>query len=380
MLLFTILLSFIERSKVRVVIILLSIFSSLLQFYYFQYFGNYIQPIAFLQFFTHTGEVVESFLPLIIEMIIPTLIILAIFPAFYLFDQYMDKRKFSFRYGGKILLLGFALHLAISYTYLNPKKGEKITHRDSRQVYPKETEHSFSNFVRSFNTLWAGIIPKKILGKFPEFEISDKPMLETINPKMNIVFILGESLRCDRLSLLGYNKQTTPNLDLLKSKDAISVKSIYSGGVMTKTSTNVLFNRLKYPGMMAQTMQGNNNIFKLAKGNGFNTYFVSNQTKKQLVVLDLLFSKHDVTHYYNRESLVKSIANKTGFDIGLLEMLKKIDFSENNLIVLQQRGSHTPYKSEYPTEFNLFTSTYNNSVYYTDFVLSKIINYILLTT
>lgn len=63
-----------------------------------------------------------------------------------------------------------------------------------------------------------------------------------------------------------------------------------------------------------------------------------------------------------------------------------IDFSKPNFIVLHQRGSHTPFKIDYPKEFEVFTKEntedktilqntleYQNSILYSDYIFSKII-------
>lgn len=259
-----------------------------------------------------------------------------------------------------------------AYLLLQPVDG-KINNRKANLFYPRPKEHSYSNFVRSSNNFLGGILPKKIMGKFPQFEILPSPILNGIEPDANVVLIIGESLRNDKLSLLGYDKPTTPILDSCKS--ILFSSSIFSGGLMTVTSTSVLLNRLKYPGMMNQTIQGTNNLFRNAKKNNFQTYYISNQTKSSVRYMNNIASRKNIDLYCTKDDMNKYSGNLTSYDEDLISILKEIDLNKNNFIVLNQRGSHSPYDKQYPDNFDVFQNSYDNTVLYTDFVLSKVIEY-----
>lgn len=371
---FSIFLSFISRFFTRMIIVSLVVLCSFFQFCNFQYFGNYIQPVSFLQIFTNTGEVFESLYPIVSEMIVPLLISFLGWFSLLILNKKMTGKIWKVKFGLLILVLGLFAHLFYSYNHLQPIDG-RIDHKTIRKIYPKAGEHSFSNYIRSLNIFLVGIAPQKILGVFPDFAILPAPVLTEKKLNRNIVLVIGESLRSDRLSLYGYDNKTTPHLDLLKNKTSFYSKPIFSGGVMTKTSLNVIFNRLKYPGMQ-QTIDGKNNLFKSAKNNKFVTHFISNQSKSQLRVIDLLMSHNDIDFYYNKEDISNNLDKPTGYDEDLLSMLKKIDLSKNNFIVLHQRGSHSPYKNQYPKYFDKLQSEYENTILYTDFVLNNTIKYL----
>ena len=201
------------------------------------------------------------------------------------------------------------------------------------------------------------------------------PVLKNEKPDINIVFIIGESLRDDRLSLLGYDKKTTPRLDSIKEQNLIYSKSIISGGLMTNTALNALLNRMKYPGMN-QTIEGSNNIISNAKRNHFSTFFISNQEQRSLNYLYNIAPVDKIDEFYCKEDINKSLETSTSFDQDLVSMMHIINFNENNFVILNQRGSHSPFKKQYPAEFAKFESSYDNTVFYTDYVLGEIINYI----
>lgn len=69
----------------------------------------------------------------------------------------------------------------------------------------------------------------------------------------------------------------------------------------------------------------------------------------------------------------------------LVNMIDTIDFNKSNFVALQQRASHTPFNECFPPEFEKFnqenspegllqnTIDYHNSIHYTDYILSQII-------
>ena len=71
------------------------------------------------------------------------------------------------------------------------------------------------------------------------------------------------------------------------------------------------------------------------------------------------------------------------YDGSLLKYLKDIDNTKNNFIVLHFMGSHDNYQNRYPVEFAKWGNpeinepilNYDNSLYYSDYVLSEIYKY-----
>ncbi len=83
-------LAFVQRFRVKLIILFTIMSLSLIHLFYFQYFGNYIQPVAFMQFFQNTGEVFESFLPELKYMIVPSVIIIIVFILQVLSKPYVN--------------------------------------------------------------------------------------------------------------------------------------------------------------------------------------------------------------------------------------------------------------------------------------------------
>ena len=158
---------------------------------------------------------------------------------------------------------------------------------------------------------------------------------------------------------------------MLAKIDDLYASTIISAGTMTKTSVSALVNRMEFPGVTSQISEQTNCLFKLASDNGFQTHLLSAQNKNQMKLLDSLVCKKYIDNYQVRNAFDKGVSP---YDIALLDQIKAIDFTENNFIVLHQRGSHTPYEKQSPPEYKIFESNYDNTVYYTDFVLSSFID------
>ena len=347
----------------------------ILEYFYFQYFGTYIQPIAFYQAFAETEEVIVSFIDEFPTMIIPSFITLALFITIW--SMLLLKKINSYRntiLGILIILALFFINIYYTYNNLHSKSG-KLWHVQARRLLPLPYHHSSINFMRSLNYFIVGILPKKILSSsIQKFPVLPPPKLAETNLNRNVIFIIGETLRAKELGILGYDKETTPNLSKL---GGLYYNTIYSAGIMTKTSVPALLNRVKYPGATDQISSQQNNLFLLAKRGGFTTHFYSRQTNQELSILQNYIGKKHIDSYASRETLKKSITNLSSYDIALKQAIETINFNQgNHLIVLHQRGSHSPYHKQYPKDFNKFKTSYDNTVLYTDYVLSEIITYI----
>ncbi len=93
------------------------------------------------------------------------------------------------------------------------------------------------------------------------------------NNSSNVLIIgLGESLRSDHLGIYGYKRSTTPLLSAMKNNLFI-YKNAYSGGTNTWTSVPSMFTKFQNEPQLSKS------IISLANDAGYQTYWISNQTK-----------------------------------------------------------------------------------------------------
>ena len=373
--LFFIILSLISKSSIRIIVISIVVTITMFQFFYFQYFGDILPPISFIQFFQNTGEVFESFAPVLVQMILPFLILLFLFIALFYINKKFQGKLFSFKFSSYILPAGLLLHMIIIFSVINNSKGI-LNNAQSRLIYPRPNRIAFENYIRTLNYFIVGILPKKLNGSYDKLNSLPKPDKFIDKPKRNIVLVIGESLRGDRLSLLGYDQKTTPKLDSLAETNQISFGTVFPGGTMTNTSFAVLMNRIISPEYNAQITDKKNNLFRLAKANGFSTHFISRNTFSQLETVYGLLSVKNIDTFCSRSNFPDYLNDPLGYDEDLIPLLKNIDLSQSNFIVLQQRGSHSPCFKQYPETFDIFEDEYNNTVLYTDALLAEIIDHL----
>ena len=368
-------LSLIRSLKFRNTLVILIMAFSAVHLFHIQYFGNLIQPVAFMQFFQNTGEVFESFLPELPSMIAPLVLSVMTAWALVYVNRKFQDRTFTFKFSPVVFFGALIVHAMIIAYHLNFGP-EKLEEKTARFIYPRPNRHSFENFMRSVNCFLTGIAPKLLSDQAEQFPDLSPPLQVIPNPDRNIVLVIGESLRADRMSLFGYDKETTPLLDSIAIIEPFTHNVVLAGGTMTRTAFAVLLNRLKYPGSNGQLTGYTNNLFRLAKENGFATHFISRQTKSHLEIVDNLLGRQFLDNYYNYDDILSSLENASGFDSDLFPVLKDIDLNRNNLIILQQRGSHTPFSRQFPRNFKILAGDYDNTVLYTDYIFSEIYDYL----
>lgn len=201
---------------------------------------------------------------------------------------------------------------------------------------------------------------------------------------LTVVLVLGEALRADHLGMNGYSRPTTPRLE----KDGvISLKNVYSEWTHTNQSVPYILTRADSAHKeLAYSEQSFISIFKQC---GFKTYWLGNQEP----------GKTYINFIYDCDSTIINKPLQTVYSYN-----KKLDeelipyFDELNkinvplkLFILHTIGSHWYYSSHYPQRFEYFTpvlkgktisnsdkekiiNAYDNTVLYTDFVMSEFIN------
>ncbi|MBN1970340.1 MAG: phosphoethanolamine transferase [Candidatus Delongbacteria bacterium] len=365
--------SFIKRLSLRNIALGWACLGSLVQLIHYQYFGNHIQSTEFLLLSSNVSEIAESLGSELNKMILPVFTSTISFLLILFISKKFEGKGLTFKNSSLIFPIAMIIHILVGFSYIYFANG-KLRNWQTRELYPRSGEHSLHTFMKSTNFLFSGIIPKRFFGNHNDYLELSTPKIVENNPKRNVILVFGESLRWDRLSLYGYSEKTTPFLDSLNTDSLVTYRKIFSGGTMTKVSFATLLNRLKYPDTN-QLVDGENNLFKLAKDNGFNTSFISGQSKNEVETLIDLFRFENVDLYENRTTLKNNYNLSGSYDMDIVKYIENCKFNDNdNFILIQQRGSHSPY-NYYSDDFNIFENPYDNTVSYTDSFLKRIYNY-----
>ena len=194
------------------------------------------------------------------------------------------------------------------------------------------------------------------------------------------VYIIGEASRAMNWQLYGYGRETNP---LLSQEEGLVVFR----DVLTQSNTT----HKSVPLILSSVATDEHDELYRRKGlpalfneAGFDPWFISNQSRQGAMIDHLA---HDAKHLI----YIRSPRHDTQL---LDEMRKAIEKSTSRKLffILHCYGSHFSYHQRYPREFAYFqpdndvaiakqhrpmlVNAYDNSVRYTDYVLSKIIDYL----
>ena len=366
--------SIVPEKVIRLSLLFVLILFSSFQYIHFEYFGRNIQGIEFYLFFTEIGETFETLGSMLFLIKTPLIIMIISTLLIYLIDKSFKEKLYFFKYA-KLLFLTMLIGVNLYIYIIINVQHKRLSHFHTKWICPMIDRHSSRNFFVSLNYFMFGIMPQKLCAATSDYPPLKKPIILHSDMNRTIILFIGESLRYDKLNI-EQNNNLTPNLKSMKNKHSIFLKKIYAGGTATKVSVATLINRLKYPKSFLQITEENNCLFKLAKENHLHTYFISRQENSQLeMIRDTICPKY-IDNFIYQEKFVNYIT-PIGYDEDLQKVFQKLNILKaNNFIVLQHRGSHSPYTKQYPKAFNKYPNSYDNTVLYTDYTLSKFIQYI----
>lgn len=251
----------------------------------------------------------------------------------------------------------------------------------SNQEFGLTSNPAYSRIKHNFYTV------SHLLGRFLPYEIfnlSDVEEYRLEMPKVikqpevkNIILIMGESLTATHVNAFGYPRETMPFLTALSKQDhRVMFKQTYSAGLMTAISVPAFFNAIPRPNGLTQIIKGDTNFFRLAKEQGFNTYFYTSQPEREMMIMSIM-GKSWMDHQITPTQL--GIEPYKGMnDHRLFPLFQNINLDEgSNFIVLHQRGSHGVYAEYLSPEEKQFKGNttlddYDSTIYNTDQLIEKV--------
>ena len=227
----------------------------------------------------------------------------------------------------------------------------------------------------------------------------------------NVVFIIGESLQRNFMSLYGYYLPTTPNLQALEqSGNLIAFSDVVSPGAKTNDVLKYVLNFGNYESEKQRPWSANLDIVNLARLANYETFWISNQERygQWAVASGASAQMTDHSDFTNQipvykyaysldEVMLPSIKNfKSGAKRSPLARKNESSAAEINgtqkkdkFFILHLMGSHPSYEFRYPKSFAKFSAAdisrepldegqkkelahYLNTVAYNDFIVSEI--------
>ncbi len=210
--------------------------------------------------------------------------------------------------------------------------------------------------------------------------------LEGDKPR-TLVLVIGESTNRQRMSLYGYPRQTTPELDTLRDQldifDNVVTPRPYTIEALQQVLT---FADQQSPEAYLTTPS----LLNMMKQAGYKTFWITNQqTLTERNTMLTTFSKQADEQVYLNQNRNQ---NARQYDGDVLAPFAKAlaDSAPRKLIVVHLLGTHMSYRFRYPQEFERFTTaegappsvtrhqlptynSYDNAVLYNDFVVGSLI-------
>ena len=205
-----------------------------------------------------------------------------------------------------------------------------------------------------------------------------------------VILVIGESTTRASMSLYGYARATTPQLDAMRSKllvfnDVISPAASTVESMMTMLTPADLDN--------PDAWMAKPNLLMLAEAAGYKTFWVSNQTRNDGWI-GMLAGEADESDFIN----FGLGRGENNFDGNLFQPFSHAlaDAAPKKLIVVHLLGAHPSYDMRYPSRFSYFDKQhdivsaqmtsqgrsswirsqrdeYDNAIRYGDYVLGSLI-------
>lgn len=207
---------------------------------------------------------------------------------------------------------------------------------------------------------------------------------DSIPERQIFVIVVGETSRAENWSLYGYERNTNPHLS--QDSSVVVIQDVLTQSNTTHKSVPIILSAASAEHYSLLYKQ--KSIITAFEEVDFTTIFLSNQPANRTFT-DYYAQEADIYKYF------RFFGDPTNeYDEVLVKEMKhyidSIPQNQNLFFVLHTYGSHFDYSARYPKEFSTFTpdsytniskksraemlNAYDNTILYTDYILSSIIS------
>ncbi|MGB6118213.1 MAG: phosphoethanolamine--lipid A transferase [Mesorhizobium sp.] len=213
------------------------------------------------------------------------------------------------------------------------------------------------------------------------------PSIAKADRKVLTVLVVGETARAQNFSLLGYARDTNPEL---AARDVIAFSNVSSCGTATAVSLPCMFSHFGRAGYSDLKSLGSENLVDVLAHAGLHVEWWDNNSGSKKTAARI----KEVDFYKVKDDRFCQPEGGDCNDDILIDRLKTHldDFTGNGVLVLHTGGSHGPaYYLRYPADFARFkpdcqtaqisdcsseelVNAYDNSILFTDHMLAEVID------
>ncbi|WP_339547241.1 phosphoethanolamine transferase [Pseudomonas sp. RA_35y_Pfl2_P32] len=310
-------------------------------------------------------------------------LLLGVLPSFILWKTPISYRRWHRELLSKVLVVGASAVVIGGVALLNYQGLSSLfrNHHELRvMVVPSNYIGASIGYLRE--QVQSAQQPFVKLGE----DAQRNPAWQTHGRKSLTVLVVGESARAENFGILGYERDTTPQLD--KEAGLIAFTDVHSCGTETAVSVPCMFSNMGRKGYDASKAKNEEGLLDVLKHAGLDVIWRDNQSGCKgtcdRVTLEDVSNLKDPVLCANSECRDEILLQ------GLQRFIDTLD--KDTVLVLHQMGSHGPeYFKRYPKEYERFTPVcesnalnncsresivngYDNTLVYTDHVLSTLID------
>lgn len=346
----------------------------LVQLSHISYAGRPLDPVVLASLFSEFGDVREVALAdfgdhvhVLFAVLIPYL------AAWWLFMTYMrsDVRRWQRALGVMLVAAGLL------------SKPYRATYRDLNSFLPGPTRSGLHNSLNTFSFFLVHNVLRGSLHAAPApVAAATRPEVVPFPSQAQHVWLfVADSLRSEHLGIMGYERDTTPNLARRMEQGLVARHGV-AAAVSTAASMPLIMNAVREPGQLDQIRGLSTNLFKFAKEAGFTTYWISSQESKLL---------NDVGSRYVDVSITREdepARFRAQGDEAILSLLQEQKWPQKTFVVVLLRSTHAPYEANYAHARDRYArwpdshdqpravrqrNAYDNSVLYLDALLDRML-------
>ena len=255
------------------------------------------------------------------------------------------------------LLYGLVLHPIVMNTVIHQKPLEKAINGLASRMEPAAPWQFISGYYQyrqQLTSLKNLLNENDALPPLANFKDSSGDAPRTL------VLVIGESTQRGRMSLYGYPRETTPELDALHKNDP--KLTVFNNVVTSRPYTieilqqALTFANEKNPDLYLTKPS----LMNMMKQAGYKTFWITNQqTMTARNTMLTVFSKQTDKQFYMNQQRTQSARE---YDTNVLAPFKEVmaDPAEKKFIIVHLLGTHIKYKFRYPEDQGVFDGKTDN--------------------
>ncbi len=308
-------------------------------------------------------------------------LLLGLFPSFYIYKVKLVSGTITHEIKNKLVILAIAGIVLVTVVMVFSRfYASFIREHKPLRYYANPVYYIYST---------GKILSKKLKDKNVEMLLvgEDARDIDSDGKRELVILVVGETARADRFSLNNNYRNTNP---LLEKENVLSLRNVYSCGTSTAESLPCMFSILNKKDYSISKAAKRENLLDVLKHAGVHVLWRDNNSSSKGIA-------NRIDYESFKRADVNTICTPECRDEGMLVGLQQYIDSKLNgdvFIVLHQMGNHGPaYYKRYPEQFEKFKPTcktnqlescsvaeinnaYDNAILYTDYFLSKVIEFL----